>query len=54
MTTTTYEDVKAEPSIKWGYITEYAQGKTHLDYDEWFDQQWNLTAVRTVEEYINE
>lgn len=48
-----YERVKADPDIMMGYFREYTQGLTSLEYDEWFLQQWNLTAVKTVEEYIN-
>jgi hypothetical protein len=50
----TYEIVKADPDIMMGYFREYAQGQTSLEYDQWFDQQWQLTAVKTVEEYLYE
>ena len=53
MTTSTYDEVKANPAIQRAHFDEYTQHLTSLEYDEWFDQQWQLTAVKTVEEYIN-
>jgi hypothetical protein len=49
-----YEIVKADPDIMMGYFREYTQGLTSLEYDQWFEQQWQLTAVKSVEELINE
>jgi len=54
MTTSTYDEVKALDSIQRAYFREYTQHLTSLEYDQWFDQQWQLTAVKTVEEYLYE
>lgn len=50
----TYEIVKADPDIMMGYFREYTQHLTSLEYDQWFDQQWQLSAVKSVEEYLYE